>query len=279
MKIVKLQGGLGNQMFQYVFAKALEKNTGEKVLFDRRIYDKRKCFRPYMLDIFNTSVTFANRREINRCQQMPRISLPFFKKKKVKFQEKLINQFCPELLEVTGDAYYSGYFQSLKYFEGIEEEIRHDFTFTEVTDSRLLDLKKYIESIKSPVFISVRYGRDYADLDWLCSPSYYAQATEYIKQLIPDAHFIAIADEKDKIDIALKDVAYPYEIMSSPLEGFDIFLLSSFKHAILSNSSYAWWGAWLIDNPDKIICSPDPWLSLEEKVELINPKWKIFPRY
>ena len=70
LKIVKLQAGFGNQMFQYAFGKALEHKLGTKVLFDKLGYDELQkqivgntgknadgiCIRKYTLGIFNLDI-------------------------------------------------------------------------------------------------------------------------------------------------------------------------------------------------------------------------------
>ena len=62
----------------------------------------------------------------------------------------------------------------------------------------------------------------------------------------------------------------------------DMFLLSKCKHNILSNSSFSWWGAWINDNPDKIVIAPNTWLNgvdsseiYTEGMVLINPKGRV----
>jgi len=283
MKMVKLKGRLGNQMFIYAFAKALAYNTGEKIYFDKENYDNS------LENMFNVEMNFADRKysekliekfikklpkKLRKCTEATKIN-PIC-------TEPRENSYCPELFDIKGSAYYEGYYQCEKYFANIEDELRHDFTFKPIQDKKLNEQRDKIKSATNPVFINIRRG-DYVTLEeqnivhWLCSMSYYQKATKYIIEKIPDATFFAISDEPEWTRENFK-IDYPFEVVSANLAMYDIYLLSACKHGIVANSSYSWWGAWLIDNPDKIICAPSPWLEPERTVDTICDNWITFSR-
>ena len=143
MVIVKLMGGLGNQMFQYAVGKALatELNTIFKLdlefLLDRSPRENF-VYRDYDLDIFKLRVERAVKNEIT----------PFFYTPKNKVDSALTRlrriirpytyyhephfHFDPAALALTGNVYLEGYWQTPKYFEKIEQEIRNDFAFKKI---------------------------------------------------------------------------------------------------------------------------------------------------
>lgn len=137
--------------------------------------------------------------------------------------------------------------------------------------------------MECPIFINVRRG-DYVKLakvnlvNWLCDNSYYVKATKQMKEKFPNCTLIAISDEPEWLKNNLK-IDYPYEIISSDTPYMDIFLLQACKHGICANSSYSWWGAWLIDNPDKVIIAPDPWVEPDRIVDIIPDNWIKIPRF
>jgi len=284
MKIVKLKGGLGNQMFIYAFAKALAYNTGEKIYFDKENYDNS------LSNIFNVELAFADRKKIEKFTEKLFLKLPRILRKNLettKINPKRIepreNCYCPELFNIKGNAYYEGYYQTEKYFANIEDELRADFTFKPIHDKKLNEMRNKIKSAKNPVFINVRRG-DYVTLqeqnvvNWLCSMSYYQNSTKYMAEKVPDATFFAISDDPEWTRKNLK-IDYPFEVISANLPMYDIYLLSACKHGIVANSSYSWWGAWLIENSDKIICAPNPWFEPEKTNEIICENWVTFSRF
>ena len=284
MKKIKLKGRIGNQMFIYACAKALERHFGEKIYFVRSNDEFS------IESMLNVQMDFVEETIFEKIFDKIFLKLPRKLKNiliKLKMTNKVFeskeNCYCSELFKIKGNAYYEGYYQTEKYFEDFEEELRKDFTFKPIKDENLIKTINKIKSANNPVFINIRRG-DYVALkennvvDWLCSMSYYQNATKYIAERIPDATFFAISDEPEWIRENLT-IDYPFEIVSSSVPNYDICLLAACKHAIVANSSYSWWGAWLINNPQKIVCAPTPWFEPEKEVEVICKDWVTFSRF
>ncbi len=293
MKIVRLIGRLGNQMFIYAFAKALEYYTGDKVFFDTSFLVSDEHDDLQLNKIFDIQLDIIPFKQIPmRFKEPVFAKIPFIAnhKKIFKFllrnnnitREKQANKYQPDLLAIKNDAYYLGYFQCENYFKEIENDIKKSFTFKTIKDNSLVQKRKKIEQYECPIFINVRRG-DYVTLDrsnvvhWLCDLSYYQKAARFMKEKFPNCTFIAVSDEPQWLEENLK-IDYPFKIFSSNTAYLDIYLLQACKHAICANSSYSWWAAWLIDNKDKVVIAPDPWLDVGRDVDIIPDNWIKFPR-
>lgn len=295
MKIVRLVGRLGNQMFIYAFAKALEYYTGDEVFFDVSAYTSDTRDSLQLDKVFDIDLNIIPYNKIPlKYKESPFLKIPFIKNHKKIFalfhlksksyitEGNMVNRYCPELLKIKKDAYYSGFFQCEQYFKSIEAEIRKDFSFRPVEDSSLIKKRKEIEQYECPIFINIRRG-DYVSLkennvvDWLCDMSYYRKATDFMKKKFPNCTFIAVSDEPDWLVENLK-IDYPFKIYSSNTPYMDIYLLQACKHGICANSSYSWWAAWLIENKDKVIIAPEPWFEVGRKSDIIPDEWIKIPR-
>lgn len=272
MKIVKLMGGLGNQMFQYAFGYALSKKY-KHVYFDKTAFNvlHERFPRNYELGLFpNLQINFKN-----KCK-----FLPYHKK-----TEKDPFGFDKTFFKAHINEYFEGYFQCEKYFLDISDEIRNIFTFPEFKSNDIINKKwaNKISKCENPVFIHIRRG-DYVELNggWLLEQEYYRRAVKYIKKHIKNPAFFLFSDAdedyiKNNLDIGC-DFEYIGTHNSKENQNFrDMQLMSLCKHAIIANSSFSWWGAWLIKNPNKIVCGPSPWIEYDS--EIICDNWVKIPRH
>jgi len=294
MKIVRLMGGLGNQMLQYAFGKSISIITNEEVLFDKINFEERKkeeigntgfdkygvSIRNYELDIFNLDIQFATEKQIKQCinQKVVGWKIPGLIRKiinKPKYitnniiKEIPVNVFNPDFLEVKGDAYYEGYFHCDKYFNNIEDIIRKAFEFPPVTTQYNIDLLEKITGSENAASIHVRRG-DYLNLPNfkkdMCCMSYFKKSAAYIASKVSNPTFFVFCAEDPEWIQNNFDIEFPFELIGVENIGPNAYyenmrLMSLCKHNIIVNSSYSWWGAWLNRNPDKIVIAPEPWFG------------------
>ena len=140
MIIVRLQGGMGNQMFQYALGRSLslknEKELGIDLTF---LLDRTPIpnftFRDYNLGDFNIQARIVSKSEIPFLYR--KYSLGFFMRYVDYARRRLLNtkgkekkdySFDKEKLEIKNDVYLEGWWQSFKYFENYKDDIRKDFT-------------------------------------------------------------------------------------------------------------------------------------------------------
>ncbi|TLD82033.1 alpha-1,2-fucosyltransferase [Helicobacter sp. MIT 05-5293] len=129
-KIVQLTCGLGNQMFQYAFAKSLSKHLDSTILLDKAWFkdypDK------YALEIFNLDLEFATPSQIQKATKrqtrLPRFLRKLLKKEKYAITTSGAFEFHEAYLKPNSWKYFIGFFQHPKYLEGIEAEIKQIFT-------------------------------------------------------------------------------------------------------------------------------------------------------
>lgn len=269
MKIVKLMGGLGNQMFQYSFAKAL----GDDVLFDVSWFkrDGNVDHAIYGLSDFNTNVNIATEEQVKSCLNESYLAqsvtnlykifgLKMFQTNRV--YEKVRNKFQSELLHLNQDSYYDGYFQNPLYFNNIKNRLINDFKPKKELTADNLKLFDKIQKTNS-IAVSVRCKDDYVKLGWSLPWSYYNNAIEEISKRIENPVFYLFADD---INNAMQNIDCKFKMIPCP--SYDdnsryscgIYMMSHCRHAIIANSTYSWWGGYLNINKDSIIMFPDGWL-------------------
>lgn len=274
-KIIKFIGGLGNQMFQYALGKAIEKETNVKVLFDTSSYDKLKykynkkglSVRKYEMYIFqNANIKLANKFETLLTKIINLIGIT------KKYKEKDAFNYDESIFTNDKYSYYTGYYQNEKYFKSIREQLIKDFELPPIkeNDEYNKTLLKEIESSNNPVFIHIR-REDYLALGFCITLDYYKKAVEYIKSKVENpTFFVFCAEDVDYIKNEF-DIGCEFKLIGEKNKTRESFyenmrLMKACKHAIVANSSYSWWAAWLNENEDKIVIAPTPWLDNDDKI-------------
>ncbi len=261
---VMLSGGLGNQMFQWAFGYAMEKKTKKKVAFDLSWFQKAddKDFKgtKRALDLQNFNLDLV----VESCEKFRET------------YEKRENIYEPALFRKCGKRKFIGYFQCEKYFEKYRKEILEHFKLKTPLDEKN---EKMLEEIKSVNAVSLHIRRgDYLtfyEVYSKCTTDYYTKAMEYIAKRVDNPHFFIFSDDISWVKKYLK-MDYPFtvvDINTSENAVFDLELMKNCKHNIIANSTFSWWGAWLNENPHKIVIAPKQWF-VKEKTDIIPKAWK-----
>ena len=279
-------GGLGNQMFIYAFSLALKKLKKDKILYDISDFEfdeHRNC----ELDLFNLELEFATFEQIKKVKPAKtffgKLKNSYYKRRwrfegfkivKKPAREEDYSKYNPDILKCKTLRYYKGYFQNEKYFFDIKEEVRKAFTFPDFREN-IEENKKILEKIKSSnsVFLHIRRG-DYKKEGWVLDVNYYKKAVKYIKETLLNPVFFVFSDEIEEIDKTfLEDVncVFMPPINKGKSSWQDMCLMSNCKHGICANSSFSWWGAWLIQNENKIITAPSPFVL--DRDDIICDSW------
>ncbi|PQJ81421.1 alpha-1,2-fucosyltransferase [Polaribacter glomeratus] len=264
MIVVRIIGGLGNQMFQYAFAKSLQQK-GYQVKIDITKFKTYKLHGGYQLDKFKIDLETATTLEniISR--------LGF--RRSTKERSLLFNK---KFLEVPKREYIKGYFQTEKYFEDIKAILLKQFVVKNEISSSTLKYLKEITIQQNACSLHIRRGDYVSDkkansVHGTCDLAYYKEAIKVMKNKFNDTHFFIFSDDIAwvKQNLKVKNTTYiDHEVI--PHE--DIHLMSLCKHNITANSSFSWWGAWLNQHSNKVVIAPKQWY-LNKENEIASKDW------
>lgn len=293
MIIVKLMGGLGNQMFQYAAGRRLAHIHNVPLKLDLSWFsniEKVNTARRYELHIFNITADTASPAEVARFKKDRLSAFPNVLKKIINAANLLHNSkwirekhyhFDPSILELPDNVYLEGFWQSEKYFSDIGGVIRKEFT---VKIEPVPLNRQTAEAILRSEAVSVHVRRgDYvlnpstSEFHGICSLEYYMKAIENIAARVERPHFYFFSDEPEWVRENLV-TGYPATFIdhNGPDKAYeDMRLMSLCKHHVIANSSFSWWGAWLCENHEKIVIAPKKWFNKEDMntKDLIPEKW------
>jgi hypothetical protein len=274
MVIVKLMGGLGNQLFQYA--------AGRRLALARRValkLDAREFDRPegptYRLGYFRIKAGLATVPEILRVVGWsgPRIRraafrlaqsfLPYYRRAVVWEQRRA--GFHPRVLCAPGNAYLIGSWQDERYFADFADVIRDELVVKSEPDGRNRELADRIAGTES-VCLHVRRG-DYVTDPWafrtlgVCGMDYYARCIARVAEQCHEPHFFVFSDEPEwaRANLPLDRPATIVDHNGPERDYEDLRLMSMCRHFISANSTFSWWAAWLSRNPGKLVLAPKRW--------------------
>ena len=275
MIIVRLKGGMGNQMFQYAFAKgmAARLNTDFKIdcslLLDRS-RGKDHIYRNYDLSIFNVKEDFTISSSLLRTiykLKSAKIRKIITAKVAKGFQIEKEKHFHTdqELIEnPVNNSLYDGWWQSARYFDNVKDIIRSEFTFKHKLLPESQELYQRINNTNS-ICLNVRRT------DFLTNPTlnatnldYFLKAATRMSELVHSPHFYIFSDDTKWCEENIL-LDFPVEVVKHTHKGIKfgnyLQLMIACKHFIIPNSSYAWWAVWLNEYNNKYVIAPKNWFN------------------
>ena len=267
MITVRITGGLGNQMFQYAFARTLQSRE-KKVVFQWHGHRTKSRHNGFELDTVFAQPLSSKIPATNDHAWLNAIA--WLQRKTARRREPSNVGFNPEFLE-TDSGYLDGYWQTEKYFKPLEETIRSDFTFKPLAGEKNLKLEKRVTA-EPCTSIHIRRGDylNHSGLGGICTSAYYEQAIERLRAEQPDSSFVIFSD----------DIPYCRELLSGLSAVFvdwnqgadswmDMALMSKCTHHIIANSSFSWWGAWLKKCEGTVLC-PRNWFATDSETQNLH---------
>lgn len=281
--IVRLIGGLGNQMFQYAMGLAVASRIQGELRLDTDFVGSGIAHRQFELDQafvgpFHRATPDEMRSvlgwRIHFRRAMGRPALSFLWSERVVVERSL--EFSYQLADLAASAYLVGYWQSETYFLNVEQELRARFSFVapDVANEALLGEIGSCESVA----MHIRRG-DYAEISsvtachGLCPPSYYERAAQLLLARQPKLRFFLFSDDLDwtRDNIKLPADCNFVDINRGNSSFNDMRLMSRCTHQVIANSTFSWWGAWLNGNPEKLVIAPERWFAAGEAANSICP--------
>ena len=290
--IVRLKGGLGNQLFSYAAAKRLAAvNSAELIIDPISGFENDTVYeRTYQLYHFNINTKFAT--PLQRMEPFKRKRKDLliavgkkqsFKHRKYIFQEQ--TAFDERLLELRfkNTRFIDGYWQSEKYFKDIEPLIRKELT-----------LKKKLDSVNNEVLTKILAQESVAlHFRWFDDPGvnkhnnigkkYYLRAIEKVKSKIQTPHFFVFSDNTkavlDILPLKKEEFTIVNHNTSQDSAHKDLWLMSKCKSIIMANSSFSWWAAWLGEVNSKFVICPESKIDHEGRITSWNFEGQLPERW
>ncbi len=261
-KIIKITGGLGNQLFQYAYGRKLEIINKKDIIFDTSFFyeNKKDTSRPFLLDKFNIN---------------PKANFKYIKRNSIhKFFLK-IKDFI--LLRLIKDY---NFYQNEKYFIDIKNNILTEYIPRTSISADAQNVLNQIRLNDNSVSIHVRRG-DYVTNNrankthGICDLKYYNEAVALIKSKLDNITFFIFSDDINwtKENLKIEDARY---VSNPSLKEFEeMILMSNCKHNIIANSTFSWWSAYLNKNHDKIIIAPSQWnvKKTANQLDILPKSW------
>lgn len=284
--MVRVNGGLGNQMFQYAAARRLALAHGVELRLDTTPLE-RSSDRVYQLDVFNIAATVASPAEVAERLDARGLFRRLRRAPMRRVREAAFH-FDPAILEAPRDVYLEGYWQSERYFEDAADRIRRELTFRHAPQGRNAELGDEINSTPLAICVHVRRGDYVSKLEAQrilgpCDTEYYATATARLREAIchdRDARkmrFFVFSDDPDWVRRNLRLPGSTTVVDHNGPEAAyeDLRLMRLCRHHIIANSTFSWWGAWLASAPDQIVIAPKRWFRAPEysDKDLIPSRW------
>jgi hypothetical protein len=285
MILIRLMGGMGNQMFQYAAARRASLAHGVALKIDTSLLEPPKntkefvgTYRPYELYRFAIQSDVASRKEIALYNNLGPTKLSRAWRRtcsRLKGREVFVekgNSFKPQILKLGADACLVGRFQSERYFSDIAAVIRDEF---KILSKPSQASQLWIERCKTPRAVAVHVRRGdyvsnpcYSELVGELPLCYYEQAAGRLNGLCGSGvDFFVFSDDIDwcRSNLSCFQNASFVDLRETedpPIEEFRT--MSACTHFIISNSSFAWWAAWLGKQSGNVVIAPRRWGKSEE---------------
>lgn len=277
MVIVQMEGGLGNQMFQYALYLNC-KARGVNAKLDVSKYDSEFSHNGYELEkIFSINEKYCSAGEKLIIKPLSKL-LHFLVNHSYKEKNEWQWKYQQDVASIKF-GFIKGYWQSEKYFITIAETLRDKFKFPplqDIVNKKLLDKINQVNSVS----LHIRRG------DYLLGQNaaslgigYYNRSIAFINEKLNQPHYFIFSDDIEWAKQNIQVSNGEFIDWNTGSESFvDMQLMSECKHNIIANSSFSWWGGWLNNNSAKIVIAPEQWMPhMEGTADAIPENWIQLP--
>lgn len=287
MVTVRLNGGLGNQLFQYATGRAVAEARDCQLLLDISGYKDEYLGRRYHLDLFHIRAQPLAVDEqsfptpLRAASRLRKLWVHLQSLLPIGWRSVYVDRkagYDPRLFRTRGRVVLIGYWQSEKYFAAIEDSLRQELTLRNAPLGHNARLANDLRQCTS-VCVHVRRG-DYVSNDShvALSADYYQRAASQMQTRLSSAVYYVFSDDiswcRERLCFANKTVFVDHNGPERDYE--DLRLMSLCKHHIMANSSFSWWGAWLGQSPGQLVIAPTDWYldASRSTCDLIPNRWE-----
>ena len=267
MIVSRIQGGLGNQMFQYAYGRYLAQRYDTQLWLECS-HSETDTLRNFALDRWRIAATpvepaistllprrYGGRGWSNLLQgQTP---LRRVKERPFGFQQKYLNPGSRVFLD--------GYWQSEQFFPGMRDTLQREFQPARKLSPATLAVARQMEANNS-VSLHVRRG-DYItnqhanSVHGVCTLEYYRRSVQQLLARLEAVQVFVFSDDHawcaEHLALPCATKRVTHNAASSDHE--DVWLMTQCRHHVVANSSFSWWGAWLGVDPTGLVYAPEPW--------------------
>lgn len=273
--IVRLQGGLGNQMFQYAAGRSLALATGRELVLDPALISRDPA-RHYQLDGMAIQARLADWRDrlAIRWARWSRKGLGRWSW--IDESPQGLSRWSLAHQRAKHPAVMHGFWQGERYFLPHAPTIRRELQWVSPPDASNAAMLDRIGQVNA-VAVHVRRGdyvsnRQFAMFHGTCGLDYYRQALELVSQRLDRPHFFVFSDDppwaRAHIQTPGPQVVVDHNLGRSDQD--DLRLMAACRSLVIANSSFSWWAAYLADRPGKIVIAPARWCADENLTQRLR---------
>ena len=280
MIIIRVMGGLGNQMQQYALYEKY-RSMGKDVCLDTSWFEENYQ-QESVLTKRKLELKWFENLQFETCSEQERKALlggdsfidKVMRKLKPSSNKRFIESkmYHPEILTMD-NRYLEGYWACEKYYHDIMPQLQDKIRFPNSKNILNNQLKNKMKSENS-VSIHIRRG-DYlnpenaAMFGGICTDQYYTAAESYIRAHVENPHFYLFSDDSDYLKEHYRGDDYTIVDWNTGDDSFyDMELMSCCRHNICANSTFSFWGARLNRTADKIVIRP----AKHKNSQIIEPE-------
>jgi hypothetical protein len=292
MTLLTLNGGLGNQLFQYALGRRIAHDRQEPLLLDISEFSQNligKTPRTYRLQHFNIQANIATPHDMQDFTD-PRL----YKR----IQRRILRQFAPQwasysvyeretfvydasILAKKGNVRLLGYWQHPQYFAPITQTLLQELQVITPPSDQNRTLLETIKQVNA-VALHIRRG-DYVtnahtnQFHGVAPLAYYHQAVTQLAQAVMNPHIFVFSDDmawaREHLHLAHPITFVDHNTPETDYE--DLRLMAHCQHHIIANSSFSWWGAWLAQHPQQCVFAPYQWTRDHTAQGIVPTHWTI----
>lgn len=290
-----LEGRIGNQLFQYAFARTLQEiaGTGTKVIVDETAVKKMgwiNSLREYELP--NVEYVQDKNMLLGRRFLLPYVMYKLYirlicradARHQFLLEKKwqpVLNRlgligiergYCDYNINLKRNLILSGYFQSERFFQSNKSEIKKCFDLkNQLSEAGYPFIDRLKE--RNSVCISIKVEHNAGNYAYdVCHENYYKEALAYIMEKVENPLFFLCSDN---VEYAKKQYLddEQFEVLCQPKEfpaHLSLAAMSLCKYFVINNTSFGWWAQFLSENNEKIVVAPSKWKNTDDPIGIYD---------